>query len=158
MVRGASTVRGGVAVTAIAALVFGGLYLLGALQYSRGSLAHPGPGTFPLVIAVVLLLGAAGTALEAFFGRDGEPIAWPRGWAAVRVVSLAAATGAYAVLLPLVGHPLSGGLLTFIALTIMGLRPWWRALVLAIVLTAVSHYLFTVLLGVPLPAGRWIEW
>jgi putative tricarboxylic transport membrane protein len=149
--------RHAVALTAIVALGLGGLHLAGALQYGRGALAHPGPGIFPLVVAVLLLVGAAGTAVEAMLSRDDTSVGWPRGLAGARVVGLAAATGAYVVLLPMLGHPLGGGLLALTALRIMGLRPWWWSLVVATALAGASHYLFTVGLGVPLPAGQWLD-
>lgn len=148
--------RRAVAVSAVVGLALGTLYLLGALRYDRGTLAHPGPGVFPRVVAGLLLLAAIGTGLEAVLDHGTRPVAWPGARAGGRVIGLAAATTAYAVLLPVLGHPVGGGLLALVALRLMGLRPWWWALALAVALTGASHYLFTVWLGVPLPAGRWL--
>jgi len=149
--------RRAVVLVALVAFAFGCAYLAGALHYGRGTLAQPGPGIFPLCIAALVLIGAVGTALQAMRGEDDAAPEWPVGVAAIRVLGLAVTVTGYTVLLPFLGHLLAGGLLTLIALRIMGLRPFWWSLTLAILLTGVSYYLFTILLSVPLPTGSWFE-
>lgn len=147
------------------------LYLAKALTYDRGNLDDPGPGLYPLAVGVLWLIGAIGTALEASLGawrgRRGAPgdpvrtssaedaVAWPTGAARWRMVALIAVSLAYVFLLPWAGHPVAAAVVTLVALEVMGLDGWPLKLGLAAVAGIGSHWLFAVVLGVPLPRGIW---
>lgn len=135
--------------------VLGLLYLAEARRYPWGTLAQPGPGVFPFLVGALLLAGAVGTALEAMLRRARSEIEWPRGPAGWRVLTLVVLTCGYILLLPYLGHPIAGSLVTFGVLQIMGLPRWWLRAGLAVAVAVASHYLFAGLLGVPLPAGPW---
>lgn len=147
---------------ALTVAVLGGLlallYLAQGLTYGRGTRDDPGPGLYPLAVGALFLIGAVGTAIEAWLGRRGrrdERIEWPEGAARWRMVALVAVSLAYVFLLPWAGHPLAAGLVVLVALEVMGLRGWTLKVLLAGVAGIGSHWLFAVLLGVPLPRGIW---
>ncbi|HEV8472611.1 MAG TPA: tripartite tricarboxylate transporter TctB family protein [Methylomirabilota bacterium] len=134
------------------------LYLTQALALPFGTSARPGAGFFPVVVAV--LAGAVGliAAARAF---TTAPVAWaPRaarsesGARRRRVLGATAALVAFCVLLPWLGYPLSA--FGFVGALLLLLGSGWRvALATAVLSAAVSHYLFAVLLDVPLPRGPW---
>lgn len=133
------------------------VYLVEGLGYPRGTPAEPGPGLYPLLVGLLLMAGSLGTGLEARFRRSGETIESPRGAEARRVLSIVGVSLGYVLLLHQVGHPVAGTLVTLAVLQVMGLSRWTLKLGLALALGLGSHYLFAVLLGVPLPTGNWFR-
>lgn len=140
---------------AASGLVLALVYLAEALRYARGTLAEPGPGLYPLLVGTLLVLGSLGIGLEAVVQRAHDGVGWPEGPARWRMLALLAASLGYVILLPYLGHPLAGALVTLVVLHVMGLRRWPLKVGLALVVGLGSHYLFTVVLGVPLPVGIW---
>ena len=65
-----------------------------------------------------------------------------------------AALAAFCLILPWVGYPLSAFLFVTVVLRRLG-SGWPAAVALGVASAAVSHYLFAVLLDVPLPRGPW---
>ena len=128
-------------------------YLLAGRQYPLDTLATPGPGIFPLAVGLALLalaiwqllaggrrLAAAAAASEADdVGITRAPLIM------IAVLVL------YAVSLPRLGFTLTSFVLVLVASWLMGLRGWWRPVVLALGVTAVSRLIFGFWLGVPLP-------
>lgn len=147
------------AIVTVAALgaVLAVLYLLEALRYGRGTLDDPGPGLYPLVVGALLLLGSIGAAVEVVVAPSGDAVAWPVGAARGRMIALVAASLGYVLLLPYIGHPLAGTVVTLVALELMGQRGWPLKIGLALAVGLGSHYLFAVVLGVPLPRGIWFD-
>ncbi len=143
--------------TAIAASLVGLAYLVEATRYARGTLAEPGPGLFPLGIGALLLGAAFVTGLEAWRRRTWETVDWPGGRDALRVLAILALSLGYALLLPWLGHPVAASLIILAVLQLMRLRGWALKLAVALGLGLGSHYLFAVVLGVPLPTGLWFE-
>lgn len=131
------------------------LYLVEAFQYPRGTPNQPGPGFYPILIGFVLLVGFLGTGLESVISRSREEIDWPKGAARWRILSIALSSLAYVVMLPYLGHPLAGTLVTLVVLETMSLPSWPIKIGVALANGLGSYYLFSVLLGVPLPAGIW---
>lgn len=141
--------------TAAAGVLLALLYVAEGLRHPRGTLAEPGPGLYPLLVGTLLLLGSLGTGLEVLVRRPHGEVGWPEAAARWRMLALLAASLGYVVLLPYLGHPLAGTLVTLVVLEVMGLRRWPLKVGLALAVGLGSHYLFTVVLGVPLPAGIW---
>ena len=61
-------------------------------------------------------------------------------------------------MLPVLGQPVCGTLLTLVVLQVMALHGWIFKIGVSLVVGLGSFYLFSVVLGVPLPAGRWWPW
>jgi len=139
---------------ALAVLVASGVYLTNAWPLPTGTTARPGAGFYPLavgmfgaVVALAWLVGAlrrapAVTAAAA----DLSPGAHRRVGAAVGLLA------GFCLLLPWTGYPPVAFLFTGLLLRELG-AGWASAVVIALVSAAASYYLFSVLLGVPLPRG-----
>jgi putative tricarboxylic transport membrane protein len=142
-------------ITSILGFMFGLAYLLEALSYSRGTMAQPGPGLYPLLLGILILLGSLGTGLEIMFRRfeKEKDAIWPRGANGRRLLTVLAASLAYAFLLPYLGHPVIATLITFVVLQVMGVRSWPLKITLALLIGLGSYYLFAKLLTIPLPMG-----
>jgi hypothetical protein len=141
----------------LAVLAAAGFYLMQALALPLGTAARPGAGFYPTAVAVfacvVGLVATARAFLEPRAARAAaaEPEA-PGGRR--RVALTAAALVGFCLVMPWVGYPIAAG--AFVLATLRGLGSRWSAAIVTGVLSAIgSHYLFAVLLDVPLPRGPW---
>lgn len=130
-------------------------YLIEAHRYSWGTTAQPGPGLYPALVGLLVLVSAGAVALEAWRRRSEPDPDWPAGPARLRVIAMLAPTAGYVLLLPYVGHPVAGTLLTVAVLHTMGMRGWLAKIAVALAIGLGSHYVFAKLLGLPLPTGIW---
>jgi hypothetical protein len=145
-------------VVALVTLVGGGVYLSQALALPFGSPARPGAGFFPVAVAIFACIVGAITTVQAFVGArraqatgatEAEDPEHRQ-----RVVFGVIILVAFCLLLPWVGYPVLA--FAFVALLLRRLGSSWRgAVVLAVLSAGLSHYLFAVLLDVPLPRGPW---
>jgi hypothetical protein len=129
----------------------GGLaYTIGALTYQVGTVASPGPGLFPVLVGVLLLV-ASGVSLAAECVRPSPPpeALGPDWW---RVPAVCAAIWAFAALLKPAGYLIASTALCGSLVFILGRRPWWLAAGIGLASAAASYYFFGGL-GVPLPTG-----
>jgi putative tricarboxylic transport membrane protein len=143
--------------TAVVAILLAGAYLAEAMRYPRGTMAQPGPGLFPLAVGMLMLIAALATGLESWSRKTWGKMDWPRAADALRVLAVLAASLGYFLLLPRLGHPVSATLVTLAVLQIMSLQGWVLKLGFSLAIGLGSYYLFSVLLGVPLPAGIWFR-
>jgi len=127
-------------------------YLLAGRRYPLDTLATPGPGIFPLAAGLALIALAVWQLLAArrrlapsisSETSDGATSRAPLIMIAVLVL--------YAATLPRLGFTSTSFVLVLVAARLMGLASWWRLVVLALGVTAVSRLIFGVWLGVPLP-------
>ena len=127
-------------------------YLLAGRQYPLDTLATPGPGIFPLAVGLALLALAVWQLLAG--GRRPAPAAASEaddvGITRAPLIMIAVLV-LYAVSLPRLGFTLTSFVLVLVASWLMGLRGWWRPVVLALGVTVVSRLIFGFWLGVPLP-------
>lgn len=136
------------------------VYLVRDRRYELGTIVSPGPGLYPLLVGLVALGASLACVLEAARGRgqEGVSIDWPAGKGLLRVLVVLAVSVAYVWLLPYVGDLILSGLAILVVLLVMGVSPRWMAPVLAVVMALAFHYIFAVLLAVPLPAGVLLRW
>ncbi len=129
------------------------IYLGLALTYPVGSLAKPGPGVFPLFVAILILLGSLGTFASRPDGPAEEEVRWPdkRGWG--RIVAVTAACVVYVIAITRLGHLLASMVVIFVVLHVMRMKSWALKVGLAVTIGVVSYLFFATLLGVPLPQG-----
>ena len=139
-------------------LLAAGFYLMQALKLPLGTAARPGAGFYPTIVAVfACVVGLVATARaftaprveSAKAARDPEAAAVRR-----RVSSTTLALGGFCVAMPWIGYPVTAAAFVIVVLRSLGSR-WWTALSLGAVSAVGSHYLFAVLLDVPLPRGPW---
>ncbi|SEK40690.1 Tripartite tricarboxylate transporter TctB family protein [Roseateles sp. YR242] len=126
---------------AAVALGFG----LGSLRYTVGRLDHAGPGLFPLMISVMLLLVALATMARAFFGQS-EPLQVQVGNIGLILASLCA----FALISKLVNMSLGIVVMVFIATAAGRDYSWKRNIKIAAGLLAIA-FGFQELLGLNLP-------
>ena len=122
------------------------------LEYPVGSLAEPGPGYLPLILAI--FLGAMGL-LIALWGVRSAPLAAMKWTEATRAVVILIACGVATLALERIGYRL-----TVIALLVFFLGVLERRRPLPVVLVALgfgfaSYYVVGDLLHVPLPRSPW---
>jgi putative tricarboxylic transport membrane protein len=144
-------------VLALATLLGGGLFLSQALALPFGTAERPGAGFFPTLVALfACAVGLVATARAFVMPRPGaaaQAVALEpeqRSRVIVSVVLLVV----FCALLPWAGYPIVA--CGFVALLLRRLGASWRgALITGVLSAVVSHYLFSVLLDVPLPRGPW---
>ncbi|MFC1817024.1 tripartite tricarboxylate transporter TctB family protein [Thermodesulfobacteriota bacterium] len=134
------------------------LYLVAVWQCPMGTPAKPGPGVYPVFVAVLSLLACLGIGLEALSLKDtSTQVDWPWGGAGWRVLQIMGACVAYVVMLSIAGHAIAAAVLSLIALQAIGGFRWYVKLGIAIALGIGSQLLFHSLLKVPLPKGIWLS-
>ncbi len=139
------------------ALAGAGLVLLAAYvirEASRmpaGTIALPGPGFFPMGLAVLLAVTGAGLALRALLrpGAGGQPVRLGHRHIAVTLLALAGV----ALLLERLGFLLTAGLFLLLLFRTLSGSGWLRAALAAAATTAAAYLFFHTALGVPLPGG-----
>ncbi|GAA2342648.1 tripartite tricarboxylate transporter TctB family protein [Saccharopolyspora halophila] len=117
-----------------------------------------GPQTVPTVVGVLLLVVAALLARDVLRGGRGEAetgedidLSAPSDWRTVLLLSAAFLSNA--VLIKIIGFPLSGMILFWGCAYALGSRNTVRDPLVAAVLSVVTYIAFNNLLGVPMPGG-----
>jgi len=121
-----------------------------------------GPKAVPIVVGALLLVVAALLARDVLRGGRGEAeggedvdLSAPSDWRTV--LQLSAAFLANAVLIGIVGFPISGAILFWGAAYALGSRNLVRDPLIAAALSILTFVVFNNLLGVPLPGGPLME-
>lgn len=137
-------------------ILFGAFGISQSLQlplFQRGGI--PGPGMFPLVLSVTLVVLGGLLVATRLRARPEEYPAFdaPSGTELSRVVAAMVAMTFSVILLPIAGYFLSSVLL--VAILLFGIeRLWnWKSLVTTLALPTIFFVIFVVLLRVRLPAG-----
>jgi hypothetical protein len=138
---------------ALAVLAASGVYLASAWPLPQGTLARPGPGFYPLAVALFGTLVALAWVVSAFRRAPAiSSVSTFEGPSRTRVSATAGLLVAFCLLLPWTGYLVAS--LVFTGLMLRGLGATWRSsLVIGFGTAAVSYYVFATLLGVPLPGG-----
>jgi hypothetical protein len=121
-------------------------------EFPVGTLAEPGPGYVPLLLA--LGLGAIGL-LIAVFGSRSAPLratAWPEALRAL-VIMIACLVATFA--LERIGYRITVAALLVFFLGVVERKPWWMTAAVAAGFSLASYYVVGVLLKVPLPRAPW---
>lgn len=120
--------------------------------YPLGTLAEPGPGYVPLLLA--MFMGVMGV-LVIVAGGKSAPVSALEWGDATRAMALLAACGVAAFALERLGYRITmAGLLIFLLGVMERRRPWMVAAV-GIGFPLVTHFVFAKLLRVPLPVSPW---
>jgi putative tricarboxylic transport membrane protein len=139
---------------ALGFLVAAGAYLAASLDFPVGSVAKPGPGFFPIGVGVFLCVAAAALTVTAWRGsRAVLAVAAPPPDARKRVVAAVVGLVGFCLLLPWLGYPACAFLFVALLLRRLGDGSWTAVVITSALSALLSHYLFGVLLGVPLPRG-----
>jgi hypothetical protein len=131
-------------------------YVIATLGYPRGTPAQPGPGLYPLLVGLFLIVGCLGISVEEWKKRSEiEEKFWPQGSSRWRLLAILLTSLIYVILLPYLGHPITGTLLMLVVFRVMQMKGWLVCVALAAAMGFGSYYLFKNLLGVQLPIGIW---
>ena len=148
----------------------GGILALGVFALVRaGSIAEPvtaagaiGPRTMPYLVGGLLVVTGGITLARVLRGERGEPeggedvdLSGTTDW--LTAVLLAVAVLGHALLIGLVGWPLAGAALFTAGAVILGARPWWRSLLIGLIMAFAIQLVFAGGLGVSLPPGPFLE-
>lgn len=129
------------------------LYILWANQeFPVGSLAQPGPGYMPLLLAI--FLGAMGL-LIALWGARSRPLREVQWSEAARAAIILAACGVAAFALERIGYRLTVGALMIFFLGVMERKKPVPVLLVSVGFAFISFYIVADLLDVPLPRSPW---
>ncbi|MDP4502212.1 tripartite tricarboxylate transporter TctB family protein [Nonomuraea turcica] len=134
-------------VAALVPLVIGVVAALMSWNLGVGSLSAPGPGMWPLVVSVAMVVVAAVLVLQSRPRGDEERFTKD----VVTVAIAAASLIAYAFLFELVGFEVPTIALLVLWLKGLGRESWRVTAVVAVVATAALYLLFITGLGVSLP-------
>jgi hypothetical protein len=120
--------------------------------YPLGSLAEPGPGYVPLLLA--LFMGAMGLIVMGFGFKSVslDEMAWSESGRALAII-VACGVASYA--LERWGYRLSIGALLIFFLGVMERLPIKNVILVSVGFSGLTFYLFSTLLRVPLPVSPW---
>ena len=141
---------GGPAYQVVGALVALAVGLGGALLaygYGLGSLRRPGPGLWPFVISVVIVLLALALLLAGRHLTDSERFTRS---SVLPVVGIATFV-MLGALMPMIGFEIPSLLLCAIWLRFLGGESWRSTIVVSVVTVAAFYFLFLYGLRIPLP-------
>ncbi len=136
--------------------LFGGLTVVLSLAMPVGTFRMAGPGMFPLLLGVMLMILSGIFTLQTLFQVKAAPAkksAPSEPGALLQVAVFIGAMVLVTVLLNPLGYPLSAFLLMVILLRSLGMKEWAGNLPLSIVTAAVCYFVFVQWLKIPLPAG-----
>ena len=136
-------------------IAFGGLMIWGALGYRLGTAGDMGPGYFPRVLAVVLMILGLISLVRGFLVR-GEKVA---GVAWKPLAMILGSSLLFGVLLERAGLAVALAVLVLVSASASSkYRFDWKALIGLAAFIAFCIICFVKGLGVPMPIlGRWLE-
>ena len=133
-------------------IVVGGAFAIGALNYSFGSSARPGPAYFPFGLGLLLAILGAMILFEALTieTEDGEPIG-KFAWRPLLIIL--GAVLLFGFMLPRIGMVISLPVLVLISAYASDEHTWVGTIINAAILTVMSWAVFV--LGLKLTIPLW---
>lgn len=128
-------------------LAVGVLALVLAYQLSLGSFTDPGPGMWPFITAVVIVVSALTVALTERDASQFESFSRTPRDIGLGLVSLLV----YIALFEQIGFVIPSLLLLVFWLRVLGRESWTATLAIAVAATSAFYVVFVTLLGVPFP-------
>jgi putative tricarboxylic transport membrane protein len=145
-------------------LLIGIGYEVMAWRMPRGSIAYPGPGLFPVIVGLFLILTAVGCVVQAFAGgksldpsaagdKPGGEVRPVTTRSAFKAWGLLGLLVAYALFLKPLGFLIAIFLFLLASIRTFGYRRWLPSLGITAAIAAISYVSFVIWLKVPLPLG-----
>jgi hypothetical protein len=134
-------------VTAAVVVALGGAAFVGSLGLGVGSPSNPGPGTWPAVVSVILVILGIALAFQARRAQDAERFTR----AGFLVLAAIASMIAFVALIGVIGFEIPAALLAFFWLRILGRESWRLSVVMSLGITVAFYLLFVGALGVTIP-------
>ncbi|RJR32683.1 MAG: tripartite tricarboxylate transporter TctB family protein [Desulfobacteraceae bacterium] len=117
-----------------------------------GTAQTPGPGYFPLILAILLIIFGAILVLRGRHSRPFTAIPWAEASHAIPVIGCCVFV---ALFMERIGYRISLFVVLGFLLGVVERVNIWAALILTLLLSMGSFWLFDTLLRVPLPRGGW---
>ena len=133
--------------TAAAVVVLGVAALVGSAALGVGTARKPGPGTWPMLVSVLLVVLGAALLLIARRTHDAEKFT-RSGW--LVLAGLATMVGFVAVI-NVIGFEIPAALLCFVWLRFLGRESWRMSVITSLVVVAGFYLVFVAALAVPIP-------
>jgi putative tricarboxylic transport membrane protein len=134
----------------------GALIIAGTLHYPTLDGGYPGPSLFPRILGGLMTLFGGLVGLKGLrTGDTTQEVEWlllHKSTGFINAVVVLVGVTAYILLVEKLGFLLMGALLLFVVMWRLKVRPL-KALIVAVVFTAVVHFLFAKIMRVPLPLG-----
>jgi putative tricarboxylic transport membrane protein len=139
-------------------LIFSGIYLAASLSLPLGKVGKPGPGMVPVGIGIILTFLCLLHVIEVFFLEKNRSVQKEEGGVltradVLRVTGVISLLILYMIFFPLLGYPFSTIILVGAVLRLLGMHGWIRIVLISIVTSVCSYYIFDRILDVPLPQG-----
>ncbi len=144
-----------------AGTIMGILFTLYSVYYFIESFSYPyrnefgvGSGLFPRWVAVIsMVAGVAYTLISTFKDKLTLGEAFPGGKELLNVLTTVVAVLAFILLVHHTGFCIASALLLFVLF--IRSYPWWKALIYAVVVTAIVFAIFKIGFSVPIPVNGW---
>jgi putative tricarboxylic transport membrane protein len=137
-------------------LALGAFVSFKSLGLDLGVLESPGPGMFPFLIGITLILCSLPiVVVSVTSGKEEMAPSKESVWRGInfsKVGMVVASLAIYAVVLEKIGYFLSAFLVLIILFRSIGSKKWSSSVIIAFLTTVMAYFLFAVLLGVELPA------
>jgi len=134
-------------VIALVVVLLGAVALAGSLSLGVGTLSAPGPGTWPAVVGVVLIVLGLVLAARARHTDDAERFTR----AGLLVLAAVATMAVFVAVVGLIGFEIPTALLAFVWLRLLGRESWRVSIVLSLATTVAFYLLFVAALDVTIP-------
>lgn len=138
-------------IVSLGILVFALVYLAGSLSLKVGTLAQPGAGQFPAMVAFFLLVIAAFHTWRTF--RKTSPKEEGHSWTQLAPAGIAAALIFYPILLKTLSFLLSTFIVLFALFRLLRFKTTLISFLTALFTTLLAFIIFAGFLGVTLPNG-----
>jgi putative tricarboxylic transport membrane protein len=124
---------------------------------SLGTFRAAGPGLFPFILGVFLMILSAVFLLNLFLQKEREPgkkeVQTEIPGSAKRIILFLGVMALAILFFNPLGYPLISFLLMVALLRILGMKRWAFNILLSLVTAGVSYFLFVGWLKIPLPRG-----
>jgi putative tricarboxylic transport membrane protein len=142
-------------VSSIIWMVFGGLFVVGALQHGLTKKGVPGPGFLPFFTGLALIFVSLFVLIPALSQRKKTENSdfFPERDSLKKLLFVLAVLFAFGIAMKYLGYLLTTFLFMFFVTWVMKPKGWRTTALLALGTAVVSYTLFVVLLEVNLPKG-----
>ena len=134
-------------VVAVAVVAFGAAALVGSLALGAGSAGNPGPGTWPTLVSVTMIVLGLGLLAATRRTSDAERFSGP----SLLVLIGLATMLAFVALLPVIGFEIPSALLAFVWLRFLGGESWRSSIIISLGAVVAFYLVFVAALSVPIP-------
>ena len=146
------------AIGGIIIFLFGGLTALLSLRMPIGTFRMAGTGMFPLCLGILLMILSGMFVLKIFIQREEQvkkEASIESSESPIQLILFLGAMVLATLLFNPLGYPLISFLLMLGLLRILGIKRWGLNILISVVTSVGSYFVFIQWLGIPMPKG-WI--